>query len=170
MVGLLVAYVVGFALPGYFLARLLDVRPHWCGAFVLSWFSLLMSVIFLQIVGLPISFVSASAWQLAVAAGATILWRRYPPAQSEAEQIGPQGFSNQHLTIFKVLIVALFLVHAYRFYMAPAIGPDLAPRYNLLAQVMFDTHSLDHYPPATAEDYNWYFWADPSAPVVSAAY
>ncbi len=52
---LVVAYLLGLAAPGIPLALYLGVRPFWCGAFTLSWLSLVLGVITFQMLGISIT-------------------------------------------------------------------------------------------------------------------
>ena len=170
VVKLLVAYLVGFLAPGYPAARLLGVRPVWCGAFSLSWLSLVLGVILFQIAGLPLTAVGILTWQVAVATGCAALWL------NDKRQLAPMAVNAKPglPAIARVLLIGLIVLvgatMAWRVALAPLAGFDTLFRWDFLARKMLEQASLNYYPPVTPADYHVYFFPDAIAPVVAAPY
>lgn len=170
LASLLLAHAVGFALPGLFAAKALRVRPIWCGAFALSWLSLVLGVIALQIAGLPLHFWSVLFWQLGVAGLAALAWRADRGAEPPEPAGERPGFSPAQLRLLLGLIGAAALVLLWRLWLVPLAGYDTPFRWEFLARKILEHANLDYYPPASAADYRIYFFPDAIPPVVSAPY
>ncbi len=169
---LLFAYLLGLIAPGYPLAMYLGIVPYWCGAFALSWLSLVIGVISFQMVGLPITWSGLFVWQTVVmlAAIIAIRLRGRNDVSIDLASIDRQHFTKLQRGILLSGIVLMGCVMAVRVTMAPLSGFDTIFRWEFLAKRMLVEANLDFYPPMSAEDYNNYVFPDGIAPLVSTAY
>jgi hypothetical protein len=158
VVELLVAYLVGFLAPGYPAARLLGVRPVWCGAFSLSWLSLVLGVIFFQIAGLPLTAAGILAWQVAVLMGCGALGKHKRRLARTAVDVEP-GLPATPRALLIALIALVAATMAWRLALAPLAGADTIFRWDFLARKCSNNRA-SHYPPVTPADYHVYFFPD----------
>ncbi len=171
-VRLIIAYLLGLMAPGFPLSMYFGIRPYWCGAFALSWLSLVIGVISFQMVGLPITWGGLCAWQIVVLLAAIVAMRcggrrEYP---MDLASIDSPHFTNLQRNVLLATIAVMGCVVAVRVAMSPLSGFDTVFRWEFLAKRMLTEANLNFYPPMSAEDYNIYVFPDGIAPLVSTVY
>jgi len=158
--------LLGFALPGYLVARLLGVRSTAPAAFVVSAMLLYQVVFWLGIAGIAIRFLSVTTTLVIVTAclGLAARDRHCPgPAPASLPTLPswrePAGWSLG-------VVACVCLICLLRSMMQPLSGWDTLFRWDALPRAMLDTGGFDFYPPRTAEHFRHYVYTDGIPPFV----
>ncbi len=155
----------GLLLPGWGWARAFRWPLAWFGGGMLSAAILFTAVLALHAMGVAITLASLAG--LLVAAGMPgwcLAWvRRAAPAAT------PEGLETSAWWL-ALPALPLVAVACWRAGVQPLSGADTVFRWNLLAEIIARQGSLAGYPPATAQDFTQYFWADGIAPLVASLY
>jgi hypothetical protein len=135
----------------------------WLAGGILSALAILAGVLGLVAAGVPVTFGSLGLWLVLVGApGWMQWWRKRSPHSAAAAS------HREWWLLLPVLPAALVAVwHAC---LQPLSGADVGFRWNLLAELLVETGGLGSYPPATADGFAQYFWADGINPLVSSLY
>jgi hypothetical protein len=164
--------VIGFFLPGFFLARYFRQGLWPASAFLFSLPILFHCIFWLGVFHIPLTLWSALAALAIVTAGAALLARNSTPARNPTPPAKPkmqEPFSMaERLLIASACVVGAVLV--MRSITAPLNGFDVNFRWDFLAQRILALHHFQFYPPVTPADFHDYFYPDAIAPMVSFSY
>jgi hypothetical protein len=156
--------LLGYFLPGFFLAKYLRHR-QWCAsAFVISMLVLFHIIFWLGLFGVSITIWSVLPCLIAASAGAAWLARNSGIfAKTESAVTSWPGL-DRLLLLSSVVVGAVLVV---RLAVSPLIGFDTAFRWDFLAQKLLALGSFKFYPPLTPPDFRTYFFTDGIPPLVS---
>jgi hypothetical protein len=154
--------VLGFWLPGFFIAKYLRQPLAWAAAFPFSLLVLFHSIFWLGILHAPLALISVLPCLLAASALAAWLSRKSPVLR-EAKKT-PWSAQERLLLVSSAVVGAVLLARSA---ISPLIGYDTRFRWDFLAQRMLGLGKFDFYPPVTPADFHTYFYVDGIPPLVS---
>jgi hypothetical protein len=169
------AFVLGFLLPGYLVARLLRADRPWLLAFPVSLPVLFHCMFWVHATGARLTFWNVAAALIGTCALAALALRRWTKRGAaerlpSSEQGGP-GAPGQSLTrpvfAFLSLLCAILLLRSV---LEPLSGFDTYFRWDFLAAQILRLGRYDFYPPTTAADFRDYLYVDGIPPLVSFTY
>jgi hypothetical protein len=158
-----------FLLPGWLLARCFATPFPVLTAFLGSAAIFFNSVLLLDALRVP---VQAGPLCLVIVLWCLLLGRRAlraRPAETPGESAGPfwpRGWDRLWLMPVALAVASL----ALRAVIDPLSGWDNDTRWDYFARLILAQGSLAHYPPVTAQDFNFYSWCDgipPLAPILN---
>lgn len=173
LVAKIVLLLAGLLLPGVALARAFRVSPSVATSFAGSAVSLYSTVLVLQFASVRISLGSLTVGLSAIALTALTI-ARLRKASAQPESLRPPLSRAEHQTLTSYMgawtpVYLLFWAAVFwRAWHEPLAGPDIEFRWSFLAEQMLRIGSLDFYPPRSADDYVFYFWAESIPPGASA--
>lgn len=159
----------GLLLPGAALLRALRLPAGLAGSFIGSAASLYLSVVFFDVLRVPISLATLALGLALVTAGSTavafVRSRSAPPPPAPAGR--PLPFLTD-LGFWTPLLAVFWLFFAWRLGTQPLNGGDVDFRWSWLAEQMLQHRSLAFYPPRSAADFAGYFWVESIPPGVAS--
>jgi hypothetical protein len=162
--------LLGFFVPGFFLAKCLGHRLWWASAIPISLLILFHSIFWLGVFHVPITLWTVLPILVVVSAGAALLrrWsqRRFATAvPAEPEKAWTSW--ERILLVSSGFVGAVLLVHSA---ISPLMGGDMLFRWDFLAQRLLALGRFDFYPPLAPADFRTYFFVDGIPPLVSFTY
>lgn len=143
------------------------------GSLLIAHVLLLITALFLQLSGIPITWLPCTLVFGGLGLGGTsvLLWRRAKASPSSADSSLPLSPSvgrpfGWAIGIAAVLVVAFALRYASR----PLMGADVHWRWDHLARLILLRQELGFYPPQTSADYEVYLYPESIPPLVSVTY
>lgn len=170
LIALPLASLLGFLLPGYLLARLLQSREKVCTGFVLSILLLYNGGLLLRFTNLPVRFETMLGYLLLATALLGVMTYRKPLATAPAREMASELAAWPRMNVVLPCVVVMAAIMALRCTVQPLAGYDAPIRWDLLAAQMLEHERFDFYPPLIASDFHYYGMPDAIAPVVSICY
>lgn len=164
-----IAAIVGFFLPGFYLARLLRSPESIVVSFCLSLLILFQGLFWFGVFGILLDFRSILVYLLIVTMLAWLASKRWSaPLETRAVAATQERSLLRLGTLLAVTLVVLVMV--LRSTISPLSGPDTPFRWNHLSVQILKEGTFAFYPPRSAEDFKSYFFVDGIPPLVSFAY
>lgn len=166
----LLGLAMGWFVPGYLVARRLEVRHTVLASYLLSLLLLFVVILLLQICGLPITFLTVVSCLL-LASGLVLLFLpKVSPLQAATEV--PAAAHREKGHDWPALVLTGFGVGVFvmRAIAQPLYGYDAHPRWSWLGQKIFEQQHLLYYPPFEPADYAHYIYCDGIPPLVQFNY
>jgi hypothetical protein len=162
--------ILGFFLPGYQLACLLNVKHRLLAGVIWSFHFLFLLVLVSNLCSIPCNrTVTGSLLLLTVVTLSVVNWMRKGAWQVP---VRPRVPPSARLWLAAALVPAAgaFGLMLYRGWHAPLTGLDTSWRWNLLATQLLEHGHYAFYPPRSAEDFGSYFFSDGIPPMTSVLY
>jgi hypothetical protein len=162
--------ILGFFLPGYQLACLLNVKHRLLAGVIWSFHFLFALVFVSNLCGIPCSrVVTGGLLLLTVIILSVINWMRNG---AWLVPVRPRVPPSARLWLAAALVPAAgaFGLMLYRGWYAPLTGLDASWRWNLLATQLLEHGHYGFYPPRSAEDFGTYFFSDGIPPMTAVLY
>jgi len=158
--------VLGFFLPGLFLARILSDRDLFLSSFVISLLILFHIPLLMNALGVPIEFLSVAGALGMITLGSFWLARKHFGVRLCMTRFALPSIPPSIL----FLSLCACIVVLYKGILNPLPGLDTIFRWNFLAEKILELKHLDFYPPFHAADFRIYFYVDGIPPLISIAY